>query len=341
MSEELEIEYIEMGESEEDKPASSAEPGAVDEAPENLTPDKYLVWRMNRWRGEFAVFYRAVLGEFFATAMFVFMILSAVIHFSRSQDLHNTTHIINPVVGGVSTAFAACVVAYSFADISGAHFNPAVTFATVVTFKMSIVKGFCYMVSQCAGATFACLTIALIFPAHITDLKKVVVKPVEDVYLYQAFFSEVILTFIFVYVVFAVAFDTIERKKLSADQKVVGRKLTVYNVSGKSKAGFAPLAIGFALGALVLASGTISGGAFNPARAWGPALVTGIWTNHWLYWIGDFTGAFLAAWLQKIFSKPWQRIPEFKNPKQVCKWVWQEQWQFQTDYKKFIISWLV
>jgi len=172
MSEELEIEYIEMGESEEDKPASSAEPGAVDEAPENLTPDKYLVWRMNRWRGEFAVFYRAVLGEFFATAMFVFMILSAVIHFSRSQDLHNTTHIINPVVGGVSTAFAACVVAYSFADISGAHFNPAVTFATVVTFKMSIVKGFCYMVSQCAGATFACLTIALIFPAHITDLKK-------------------------------------------------------------------------------------------------------------------------------------------------------------------------
>ncbi len=62
------------------------------------------------------------------------------------------------------------------------------------------------------------------------------------------------------------------------------------------------MAIGFTLGFLGLIGGTVSGGAFNPARVFGPALVSGNWKNHWLYWIADFVGAGLAGYAQSCFA---------------------------------------
>ena len=73
--------------------------------------------------------------------------------------------------------------------------------------------------------------------------------------------------------------------------------------SGNTKAGFAPVAIGFTLGFLCLIGGTVSGGAFNPARAFGPTLVSGSgWGYHWIYWVGDFLGAGLAGYAQSFFA---------------------------------------
>jgi len=132
-----------------------------------------------------------------------------------------------------------------------------------------------------------------------------------------AFVMEVILSFILVYVIFATAFDTVDTKnaitlqqegvsKTSNGRKVVdksvGRNLTIYTTSGNTKAGFAPLAIGFTLGFLTFVGGSVSGGAFNPARAFGPAIVSGNWDNHWVYWFGDFCGAALAGFTQRMFS---------------------------------------
>jgi glycerol uptake facilitator-like aquaporin len=54
---------------------------------------------------------------------------------------------------------------------------------------------------------------------------------------------------------------------------------------------------------LGLIGGTVSGGAFNPARAFGPTLVSGQgWANHWLYWVADFLGAGLAGYTQGFFA---------------------------------------
>lgn len=110
--------------------------------------------------------------------------------------------------------------------------------------------------------------------------------------------------------------------KEAADSNV-GKHLTIYTTSGNTKAGFAPFAIGFTLGFLVhrhiylqlplttslmtfsfqgLIGGSVSGGAFNPARAFGPALFSGKWSHHWIYWIGDFIGAGLAGWAQHFFA---------------------------------------
>jgi hypothetical protein len=96
--------------------------------------------------------------------------------------------------------------------------------------------------------------------------------------------------------------DTKGIKVKSAGEEHSGQNLTIYATSGNTKAGFAPVAIGFTLGFLGLIGGTVSGGAFNPARVFGPALISGNFKNHWLYWVADFVGAALAGYTQSFFA---------------------------------------
>jgi len=129
------------------------------------------------------------------------------------------------------------------------------------------------------------------------------------------------LTFILVYVIFSVAFDTVDSNKVEVKQvgnttgkgakNVQAQALTIYTASGTSKAGFAPLSIGFTLGLLSLVGGSVSGGAYNPARAFGPALVSGVWQDQWVYWVGDFLGAFCAGHAQLFF----QRLKKYAGTK--------------------------
>ncbi|MCY4413009.1 MAG: aquaporin, partial [Caldilineaceae bacterium] len=57
----------------------------------------------------------------------------------------------------------------------------------------------------------------------------------------------------------------------------------------------AALAIGGAVALNILWAGPISGGSMNPARSFGPVLVSGEWTAHWIYWLGPIFGAALGA----------------------------------------------
>ena len=61
-----------------------------------------------------------------------------------------------------------------------------------------------------------------------------------------------------------------------------------------------PLAVGFLLGANILAGGPFDGAAMNPARAFGPALVGWSWRHHWVYWVGPLIGAGLAGALYEF-----------------------------------------
>jgi glycerol uptake facilitator-like aquaporin len=116
----------------------------------------------------------------------------------------------------------------------------------------------------------------------ISVASELVLAPNAKLNLARAFCMEVFLSFILVYVIFAVAFDTVDNS--AAQVKIVDEKgavqdskhrknLTIYTTSGSSKAGFAPLSIGLTLGFLCFVGGSVSGGAFNPARAFGPGIM--------------------------------------------------------------------
>lgn len=78
-----------------------------------------------------------------------------------------------------------------------------------------------------------------------------------------------------------------------------GLVYTVYATAVDPKKGnvgiVAPIAIGFIVGANILAGGAFDGASMNPAVSFGPAVVSWSWTNHWVYWLGPMAGAAIAA----------------------------------------------
>lgn len=94
-----------------------------------------------------------------------------------------------------------------------------------------------------------------------------------DVTPMNAFVFEIVMTFGLVYTVYATAVDP---KKGSLGV-------------------IAPIAIGFIVGANILAGGAFDGASMNPAVSFGPAVVSWTWDHHWVYWLGPMIGAALAA----------------------------------------------
>eukprot|EP00743_Colponemidia_sp_Colp-15_P000209 GILK01000243.1.p1 GENE.GILK01000243.1~~GILK01000243.1.p1 ORF type:complete len:307 (+),score=55.41 GILK01000243.1:52-921(+) len=244
------------------------------------------------------VLVRAIAGEFVATFIFLFGIEGVALNTSRAAAT-------STVQGCIVTAFVSTAVIYSFADISGAHFNPAVTFATVVTGKTSWAKGGLYVAAQILGSIAASIALILVY-TYKEFCDTVPLRPPTDLNEFRALLAEFFLTFFLIYVIFAVAFDTVDTKavKVVTDKHsrgVTARNLTIFTTTGSNKAGFAPLAIGFTLGYLGLLAGAVSGGAYNPARAFGPALLSNVWSGQWIYWLGDLTGAAAGGFLQLTF----------------------------------------
>ncbi|KAJ3026176.1 UNVERIFIED_CONTAM: hypothetical protein HDU68_006093 [Siphonaria sp. JEL0065] len=263
-----------------------------------------FTWEMDERK---RVLLRAVFGEGLVTFLFLFIVEATAVNNGRQEVPENL------VLGALSTALCSVALIYSFADVSGAHFNPAVTFATIVTGKVSLKKGLMFIGIQLIAAILATSFLMVVFPrphdGSFHDIPSSVVLDIDSTaQLVNAFFMEVILTFVLVYVIFATAFDTVDTgnkvKVAGAGPKdnEAGKNLTIYTTSGNTKAGFAPLAIGFTLGFLGLIGGSVSGGAFNPARVFGPAVLTGNFHNNWIYWVGDFLGAALAGWTQHLFA---------------------------------------
>lgn len=80
---------------------------------------------------------------------------------------------------------------------------------------------------------------------------------------------------------------------------------TVYATLVDPKKGFldglGPLLTGLLVGANIMAAGPFSGASMNPARSFGPALVAGVWTDHWVYWVGPLIGGGLAGFIYENF----------------------------------------
>ena len=210
--------------------------------------------------------WRAPLAEFIGTMLFVFVGAGSVV---ANRTL--TPADFNPTVAiALGHGLAIAVLVYATAHISGGHINPAVTFAMVLTRRMTVARGLRYVAAQLAGGVVGAVLLKLAVPgaaegnlgAHALG---------SGMNAGMGTLTEVVLTFILVFVVFAMAVDS------------------------RGQASLAPLAIGLAVLADHLVGVPLTGASMNPARSLGPALVAGAWADHWVYWVGPLIGAAAAG----------------------------------------------
>jgi MIP family channel proteins len=171
---------------------------------------------------------------------------------------------------GVALAHGLIVagLAYAYGSISGAHVNPAVTFAAALRGRIKWQDAVIYWVAQFAGATLAAGALFVAFGGASSGLGATL--PAAGVTPLQAIVVEALLTFLLANAVL----HTAERK---------------------SGTPFAGLAIGLTLVAGILMGGALTGASLNPARTFGPALFTGHLDVLWIYLVGPAAGAGLAA----------------------------------------------
>jgi MIP family channel proteins len=167
---------------------------------------------------------------------------------------------------GVALAFGLTVatVIAALAPISGAHINPAATVALVLAGKFPISRALPYMLAQLLGATLAAFLLLALF-----GMKGNVGVTVPAGSVGQAFVLETVLTFFL---------------------------LLVALRSGL------PWVVGGVVALEAMMGGPITGASMNPARSFGPALASGIWTAHWLYWAAPLLGAALAVAANQFLS---------------------------------------
>ncbi len=178
------------------------------------------------------------------------------------------------------------VMVSALGHISGGHFNPAVTLAFLITRRLSAVLAVAYWIVQFAGAALAALLLKWIFPnAQEATLGTPALGP--DIELGAGLVVEAVLTFFLVWVVFA----------------------TLADPRGSYTA-IAGLAVGFVVAFDTLMGGPISGAAMNPARVFGPELVANVWGDFWIWYVGPFAGAAIAALLyDELFLRSARPVP--------------------------------
>jgi MIP family channel proteins len=170
---------------------------------------------------------------------------------------------------GVALAFGLVIAAgvWSTGHLSGAHINPAVTLAFVLTRHFPPREALWYVPAQLVGACGGAFLLLGLWPQEPGDLG----ATVPSVAAGNALVYEIVLTALLMFVITAVATDT----------RAVG-------------AG-AALAIGGAVALDALFGGPVTGASMNPARSFGPALAAGQWQDFWIYVAGPAIGAPLGA----------------------------------------------
>jgi MIP family channel proteins len=155
--------------------------------------------------------------------------------------------------------------------ISGGHLNPAVTMGLLVGGKINFKDSIAYWVAQLAGGAAAGFLLVAIFGANgVTIVANGTPDLGKDITQGTGIIVEMVLTFFLVFVVYGSAVD--------ARAPMIGG-----------------LAIGATIALDILFGGPLTGGSMNPARTFGPALASGHWNNHIVYWVGPMLGGVLAG----------------------------------------------
>ena len=184
---------------------------------------------------------------------------------------------------GIAAAFglAVTIMIYTIGAVSGCHINPAVSIALCAAKKFPVKDTAAYCTAQFIGASLGAGLIILVMGMDaLTSGGLGMTAPAVGISVFQAVLAEFIGTFVLMMVIMGVAVD---RRAVS---------------------GFAGLAIGASVLAVILVIGKISGGSINPTRTFGPDLMAlifsgsdALWTTFPIYVIGPILGAVCAALL--------------------------------------------
>jgi aquaporin NIP len=221
-----------------------------------------------------AAFLRSLVAEAIGTFALVFSGAGAIMVDAK-------THALGHVGVAISFGLVIMVMIYAVGHVSGAHFNPAVSFAFALTRHFPWPRAVAYWAAQVGGAVLAAAVLrgSLGKIAHVGATLPAGTQG-------QSFLWEVVLTFFLMFVIMAVA----------TDARAVGEA--------------AAIAIGATVGLDAMFGGPISGASMNPARSLGPAFVAGDLHALWLYVMAPILGAALGALAyQFVRGQTTQQVP--------------------------------
>ena len=222
---------------------------------------------------------RHFVSEFIGTFALVFVGGAAIMVVSQSNSASGLLQI------ALAHGLVLAVFISALMRISG-HFNPAVTFGFLVARRIEPMMAGLYIVAQLLGAVLAAYLLKATFPAEVFAATRGGGQAISlDVTATQAWILEAVATFFLTFVVFGTAVDP------------------------KGPNVIAGLAIGLVVTLDILAIGPLTGASMNPARSFGPALVTGIYEGQFVYWTAPIIGSMVAALLYETLYIPRGREP--------------------------------
>ncbi|ELQ76742.1 Major Intrinsic Protein (MIP) Family [Trachipleistophora hominis] len=240
---------------------------------------------------------QSYVAECACSFIFGFTVYSAIL----TTTLKNM--VAGPILVGLSIGFVSIVIIFLFVDVTLAHFNPAITFAAIVFRRIPIISGFFYIIAQGIGFMIASLVVQGCFPGKFEPLMNIIrPKRVNDSTTGEMICIEMFLTGILVFSVFVMAINPYKKQKDERDQRELHIDPSESKIPDRSR--FAPIVIGLTLGFLGYLGGSTSGGAFNPGIVWAPVLFSGHWGDSWKYWVGEFVGGCVGAFIQIILFYP-------------------------------------
>ena len=205
------------------------------------------------------------LAEGIGTFIFVFAAAGSVLANAQSGGSLG-------VVGvALAHGLALAAVIYTLWHISGAHLNPAVTISLWATKHIKTMAAIGYIVAQLVGGVVAALVLKIVFADVSPQFYLGDTMLATGVSPAMGIFVEALFTFFLVWTVYGAA------------------------VSKSAAQNFGGLAIGFVLAMSLMVGGHFTMMSLNPARSFGPALVSAHWANHYVYWIGPILGGLVAG----------------------------------------------
>jgi len=217
---------------------------------------------------------RRLLAELFGTFMVVFFSSGAILATVFPKGGFGLIGI------SLAAGLAMSIAVSATMGISGGHLNPALTAGMIAIRRIDLKTGGLYVVAQLVGGTLAALVLRTLVPGGVSSVLVLGTPSIAaTITLSQAMWIEGTLAFFLMSAVMA----------------------TIVSPQAPRLAGFG---VGLTLLACILFGGPLTGAAVNPARAFGPALVSGQWVGQGAYWVGPIIGAILAAFFWEKLLLP-------------------------------------